>query len=122
VYNNSHSLNEHGRAGKGHRLSGIVGQVLDCVIRFKIRTHSDVVVRFRSDNPESEGDILIISLRLNSVSFRGDHDRRYYPENTKNTTPIFQTGSLMFGSGSVKGSSKVAWIWLWNTHKQRECV
>jgi len=41
------------------------------------------------DNLEDEGEILIVSLRLNSVYFRGAQNRRCYPENTKNTTSKF---------------------------------
>jgi len=63
---------------------------------------------------------------LNSVSFRGDEDRKCYPENTKNTTPKFpvrfsrpdQSGHLCLG----QALSKVDRNWLWNTHKKRECV
>jgi len=47
VYNNSHRWNEHGRVETGHRLSGDAGQILDCVIRFKIWTHSDALIRCR---------------------------------------------------------------------------
>jgi len=83
-----------------HRWSEDAGQVLNCVIWFKIRTHSDAVIRCRFDYLEVEGEILIISFRLNSVCFRGDQDRRCYPENTKNTASkfavknIIQTGSI----------------------------
>jgi len=59
--------------------SGDADQVLGCVIGLKIWTCSDPVIRYCSDNPVDKGEILIISLCLNSVSFRGNQAQDMLP-------------------------------------------